>query len=134
MAINALGSRAADNIRIMRSGKVTLSADDTYQVLKLPKKAFVVGVWLEILTAFDAVAAEDDDGTITVGFSGNGESADADYFMDTTAAVPLATGMKEVTKGKWFGDASGLITVTATANDATVAPVVRVWTLYSVIH
>lgn len=131
MAINALGSRSADNIRMMRSGKVTLSADDTYYVLKLPKKAFVVGVWLEIITAFDDQTT---DGTITVGFSGNGETADADYFMDNTAAAPLVTGMKEVTKGKWFGDASGLITVTANDNDSTVDPVVRVWVLYSVIH
>lgn len=131
MAINALGSRSADNIRMMRSGKVTLSADDTYHVLKLPKKAFVVGVWLEIITAFDDQTT---DGTITVGFSGNGETADADYFMDNTAAAPLVTGMKEVTKGKWFGDASGLITVTANDNDSTVNPVIRVWVLYSVIH
>lgn len=131
MAINVLSSRAADNFRIMRSGKVTLSADDTYYVLKLPKKAFVVGVWLEILTAFDDQTT---DGTITVGFSGNGETADADYFMDNTAAAPLVTGMKEVTKGKWFSDASGLITVTANDNDSTVNPVIRVWVLYSVIH
>ena len=131
MAINALGSRSADNIRMMRSGKVTLSADDTYHVLKLPKKAFVVGVWLEIITAFDDQAT---DGTITVGFSGNGETADADYFMDNTAAAPLVTGMKEVTKGKWFGTSSGLITVTANDNDSTVNPVIRVWVLYSVIH
>ena len=131
MAINALGSRSADNIRMMRSGKVTLSADDTYHVLKLPKKAFVVGVWLEILTAFDDQTT---DGTITVGFSGNGETADADYFMNNTAAAPLVTGMQEVTKGKWFGDASGLITVTANDNDSTVNPVIRVWVLYSVIH
>lgn len=131
MAINALGSRSADNIRMMRSGKVTLSADDTYHVLKLPKKAFVVGVWLEIITAFDDQTT---DGTITVGFSGNGETADADYFMDNTAAAPLVTGMKEVTKGKWFSDASGLITVTANDNDSTVDPVIRVWVLYSVIH
>lgn len=131
MAINALGSRSADNIRMMRSGKVTLSADDTYYVLKLPKKAFVVGVWLEIITAFDDQTT---DGTITVGFSGNGETADADYFMDNTAAAPLVTGMKEVTKGKWFSDASGLITVTANDNDSTVNPVIRVWVLYSVIH
>ena len=131
MAINVLSSRAADNFRIMRSGKITLSADDTYQVIKLPKKAFVVGVWLEILTAFDDQTT---DGTITVGFSGNGETADADYFMDNTAASPLVTGMKEVTKGKWFSDASGLITVTANDNDSTVDPVIRVWVLYSVIH
>ena len=131
MAINVLSSRSADNFRMMRSGKITLSADDTYQVIKLPKKAFVVGVWLEILTAFDDQTT---DGTITVGFSGNGETADADYFMDNTAAAPLVTGMKEVTKGKWFGTSSGLITVTANDNDSTVDPVIRVWVLYSVIH
>ena len=129
--INALSSRSADNFRMMRSGKVTLSADDSYAVLKVPKKAFVVGVWLEVITAFDDQTT---DGTITVGFSGNGETADPDYFMDNTAAAPLVVGMKEVTKGKWFGDASGLITLTVADNDSTVDPIVRVWVLYSVIH
>ena len=129
--VNALASRAADNFRMMRSGKIALSADDTYAVVKVPKKAFVVGVWLEILTAFDDQTT---DGTITVGFSGNDETADPDYFMDNTAAAPLAVGMKEVTKGKWFGDASGLITLTVADNDSTVDPIVRVWVLYSVIH
>jgi len=129
--INALSSRTADNFRMMRSGKVTLTADDSYAVVKVPKKAFVVGVWLEIITAFDDKTT---DGTITVGFSGNGETADPDYFMDNTAAAPLVVGMKEVTKGKWFGDASGLITLTVADNDSTVDPVVRVWVLYSVIH
>ena len=131
MAINALSSRSADNFRMMRSGKITLSADDTYNVVKVPQKAFVVGVWLEVLTAFDDQTT---DGTITVGFSGNGESADPDYFMDNTAAAPLTTGIKEVTKGKWFDTSSGLITVTAADNDSTVDPVIRVWVLYSVIH
>lgn len=93
--INVLANRAADNFRLMRSGKITLSADETYAVVKVPKKAFVVGVWLEIITAFDDQTT---DGTITVGFSGNGETADPDYFMDNTAAAPLVTGMKEVTK------------------------------------
>lgn len=129
--INALSSRTADNFRMMRSGKVTLTADDSYAVVKVPKKAFVVGVWLEIITAFDDKTT---DGTITVGFSGNGETADPDYFMDNTAAAPLVVGMKEVTKGKWFGDASGLITLTVADNDSTVDPIVRVWVLYSVIH
>ena len=129
--INVLANRAADNFRIMRSGKVTISADDTYAVVKVPQKAFVVGVWLEILTAFDDQTT---DGTLTVGFSGNGETADPDYFMTNTTAAPLTVGMKEVTQGKWFGDASGLITVTAADNDSTVDPIVRVWVMYSVIH
>ena len=129
--INALSSRAADNFRMTRSGKVTLSADDTYAVIKLPKKAFVTNVWLEILTPFDDATT---DGVIEVGFSGNGETADPDYFMAAAVSLPLVAGMKVVSKGKWFGDASGLITVTANDNDSTVDPVIRVWVLYSVIH
>jgi len=129
--VNVLANRAADNFRLMRSGKITLSADETYAAVKVPKKAFVVGVWLEVLTAFDD---QDNDGSLTVGFTGNNEDADPDYFMADAVSLPLVTGMKEVTKGKWFGDASGLITLTSVANDSVVAPVVRVWVMYSVIH
>ena len=129
--INVLASRAADNFRIMRSGKILISADDTYAVVKVPKKAFVAAVWLEILTAFDDQTT---DGVLEVGFTGNGESADPDYFMGAAVSLPLVTGMKVVNKGKWFGDASGLITVTANDNDSVVNPIVRVWVMYSVIH
>jgi hypothetical protein len=131
MAINALGHRAADNVRLVRSEAVTLAADDTYNLLKLPKKAFVTAVWLEIITPFDDQST---DGTLTVGFSGNGESADADYFMNDTACAPLVAGNKVSTVGKWFGTASGLITITANDNDSTVNPVVRIWATYSIIH
>jgi hypothetical protein len=117
---------------MMRSGKITLSAADSYAALKLPKKAFVVGLWLEIITAYDE-ATEGIDGTITIGFSGNGETADADYFLTSAQAAPLATGMKASTVAKWFDSASGLITVTPTANDSTVDPVVRLWVFYSTI-
>jgi hypothetical protein len=118
---------------MMRSGKITLSAADSYAALKLPKKAFVVGLWLEIITAYDDVAVEEIAGTITVGFSGNGESADADHFLTSAQAAPLVTGMKASSVAKWFDSASGLITVTPTANDSTVDPVVRLWVFYSTI-
>lgn len=129
--INVLSNRAADNVRFVRSGKITLASDDTYAVVKVPKKAFVLGVWLEILTAFDDQAT---DGTISVGFTGNGETADPDYFLTTAEAAALTTGMKVSMDGKWFVDAAGLITVTANDNDSTVDPVVRVFVAYTVIH
>ena len=134
MAINALGHRAADNVRLVRSEAVTLAADDTYNLLKLPKKAFVTAVWLEIITPFDDPGGDDDPGTLTLGFSGNGESADADYFMADAVSLPLVAGNKVSTIGKWFGTASGLITVTAAALDSTDVPVVRIWATYSIIH
>ena len=129
--INVLASRAADNFRLMRSGKILIDADDTYAAVKVPKKAFVVGVWLEILTPFDDQST---DGSLKVGFTGNNEDADDDYFMADAVSLPLVAGMKSVMKGKWFGDASGLITITADDNDSVVNPVVRVWVMYSVIH
>ena len=129
--INVLSNRAADNVRFVRSGKITLASDDTYAVVKVPKKAFVLGVWLEILTAFDDQAT---DGTISVGFTGNGETDDPDYFLTTAEAAALTAGMKVSMDGKWFVDAAGLITVTANDNDSTVDPVVRVFVAYTVIH
>lgn len=129
--ITALGHRAADNVRLIRSEAVTLAADDTYALLKLPKKAFVTAVWLEIITPFDDQTT---DGTLTVGFSGNGETADADYFLANSVALPLVAGNKVSTVGKWFGTAAGLITVTADDNDSVVNPVVRIWATYSIIH
>lgn len=131
MPINALGHRAADNVRLVRSEAVTLSADDTYNLLKLPKKAFVTAVWLEIITPFDDQSV---DGTLLVGFAGNGEVADTDYFMANAVTLPLVAGNKVSTVGKWFGAASGLITITANDNDSVVNPVVRIWATYSIIH
>ena len=131
--INKTTKIAADNIRVERTGKITLDADGLYHIFKLPKKAFVHAVHLEILTATDD-PAEGDVGTLTIGFVGNAETAVANYFAATNTTLPLVAGMKSFTKGKWFVDAGGAITATWAAEDSDVDPVIRAFVTFTVIH
>ncbi len=124
--VNVMGKIAADNIRIERTAKITLDANGLYYVFKLPKKAYVSHVSLEILTAADA-------GELTVGFVGNGETADASYFMDNAAVQPTITGTRYTCLPKWFVDAGGAVTLTLSSLGST-APVIRAFVQFSVIH
>lgn len=124
--VDKISRIAADNLRTERTGKITLSEDETYYVFKLPKKSYVTHIGLEILTAADA-------GDLTVGFVGNGESADDEYFMDEVATAVTAAGVKFSTIPKWFVDAGGAITLTLSGGGST-APVVRAFVQFAVIH
>lgn len=124
--VNRIGKIAADNVRIERTAKITLGANGLYYIFKLPKKAYVTHIGLEILTAADA-------GELTVGFVGNGETADASYFMDNAAVQPTITGIRYTALPKWFVDAGGAITLTLSGLGST-APVIRSYVQFSVIH
>jgi hypothetical protein len=126
--------KAADNYRLARSGTILTPAAATYNLIRLPQYTFVNDVWL-----LCTVAGSSD--TIDVGFIGNGESADPDYFLDRTYALVNATGigMYRATQdtvtsfaGKWFSDASGIITLTVGTTQTTGSFIVFVE--YSVIH
>jgi len=130
--IISLTSKSDDNLRVTRSGAVTLSADETYALVKVPMNAFILGVWLHKTTAFDA-ADEGTSGTLTLGFIGNGEDADVDYFMSDETVDSDATGIVTHDGGKHFSAAGGYITITRTINDSTVSPVVQVFVAYTVI-
>lgn len=113
---------AADNVRFARSRTLLDLADGTYNVIPIPKFAFVDEVYFNITTAY----AGGSTGAATVGFTGNGESADVDGFLDATAAGARATGMKRMTidaqpgsQGKWFQVASGMLTLTLAKGDDT---------------
>ena len=130
--ITSLTSKSDDNLRVTRSGAVTLSEDETYALVKVPMNAFILGVWLHKTTAFDA-AAEGTDGALTLGFTGNGEVADVDYFMSDATIDSDATGIVTHDGGKHFSAAGGYITITRTINDSTVDPVVQLFVAYTVI-
>ena len=139
--ITKLGNRSSDNFRVIRSGKITLSESDDYAILRLPKKALLTGLWIEIVTASTVpVTGTPDAQTIKVGFTGNGESADDDFFAQLTAGATPATldskvtGVTDLTKLKWFDKARGTITVTTDVEDAVIKAVVRLWAQYSVIN
>ena len=130
--ITSLTSKSDDNLRVTRSGAVTLSANETYALVKVPMNAFILGIWLHKTTAFDA-ATDGTSGTLTLGFVGNGESADVDYFMSDETVDSDATGIVTHDGGKHFSAAGGYITITRTINDSTVNPVVQLFVAYTVI-
>ena len=130
--IISLTSKSDDNLRVTRSGAVTLSANETYALVKVPMNAFILGIWLHKTTAFDA-ATDGTSGTLTLGFVGNGESADVDYFMSDETVDSDATGIVTHDGGKHFSAAGGYITITRTINDSTVNPVVQLFVAYTVI-
>ena len=128
---------ASDNIRIARSKHLVSLADDTYDLILIPKFAFVMQVWFLVTTAY----AGGTNGSATIGFKGNGESADADGFMDATAAGGRATGVKLMSddaqpgsKGKWFTTASGFLTITLNDGDDTTKLIGHVVMAYTVLH
>jgi hypothetical protein len=125
-ATNFLSHYRADNFRLERTRILTAPADATYNVIALPKFTFVQGVMVYVNTAWDV------DANVEVGFSGNGETANTQYFLDTALVVPSTTGWKSGTVPKYFNSASGFITVTTTKNGT--AGNIQVWALYTIIH
>jgi hypothetical protein len=134
---DAISRIAADNVRLARSRTLLDLADGTYNLIRIPKFAFVDEVYFWVTTAY----AGGTTGAATVGFTGNGESADPDGFMDATFADGRATGMKRMTgdaqpgsQGKWFSTASGMLTLTLAKGDDTT--LLRGWLFmkYYVLH
>lgn len=131
-----LSLRSSDNFRLVRSDNLLSLADGTYNLIRIPKFAFVDQIWLYITTAYAGGAG----GSATIGFAGNGETADPDGFMDATQAGARATGMKVMTgdaqpgsQGKWFNTAGGLLTITLAKSTDTTLLVATVFMRYSVL-
>ena len=127
-------NKAADNYRLARSGSIIEPDADTYNIIRLPQYAFVNDVWLLCTEAGSS-------DTVDVGFIGNGETADPDAFLDRTYALVNATGIgvyraskDTVTgfSGKWFSDASGVVTITI--GTTQTSGIFLVFVEYTVIH
>ena len=127
--------KSADNIRLVRSVILFEPADEVYSLITIPQHAFVTDVWLIKTVAASAATA-----TVSVGFTGNGETADPDGFIDTVLGDADAVGVVRASddtqpgsKGKWFKDAGGAITVT-TVDDTGTAGAFYVVVSYVIIH
>lgn len=126
----------ADNYRLAKSKLVISPSDGTYNIIRLPKYAFVKDVWLQVITAADVTPT-----TCTVGWLGNGETAVTNGFITTEVAKPIKTGLKRAQsdslvtfEGKYFSGASGVITFTYAAGAATTLGIYRIFCAYTVIH
>ena len=112
---------ATDNYRLARSKYMVTPADATYNIIAMPKFAFVKRVWTVVETAFTDPGA-----TLSVGFMGNGETADTDAFMDSDNSQQSQIGTRSSSEdnrancqGKYFNSARGAITVTTDDNGGT---------------
>lgn len=128
-------AKSADDPRLFNSVRLIDPDDDTYSLIQIPKWAFIVDVWLHKLLAATAAGA-----LVSVGFTGNGETADTDAFIDSILGEADALGVvraihdgQPASRGKWFNDASGAITLTCDDNGGT-GGTFMVTALYYVIH
>jgi hypothetical protein len=123
----------ADNIRLAKSkilkGAVTAG---TYDLVRFPRFTFVTDVWAQIDTACSAT-------DVTVGWKGNGETAQTAGFISETIMDAGVTGLKRAQhdtlvafEGKYFSDASGALTITL--GTTWTAGEVIVFVQYHIIH
>lgn len=125
-----ISTHISDFSYLARSKNFVNVADGVYACFRIPKKAFIEEVWLDV---FELSAA----GTVSVGWEGNAAAADPDGFIDTTLGVTTSVAVIKATddaqpgsKGKWFLDGSGVLTVTSATNtDGSF----RVFCRYSII-
>jgi len=127
----------ADNIYTVRSKVITAPlAVGTYNLIQIPKFAFILDVWLEtqvVCVPGTALAT-------TVGFLGNGETADPDYFMVNADTATGSLGMARATQsatpfeGKRFMDASGAVTLTLGAGGNLTAGKMQAFMQYVILH
>jgi hypothetical protein len=103
------------------SKRMVAPADATYNLIKLPRYAFVTGVWVKITTAYTAAGS-----TLDVGWLGNGETAVTNGFLTTDISKPTVLGFKVAMHdtltswpGKYFYTSSGVITCTTDDNGGT---------------
>ena len=134
MADFYLPGGGSDNFRLVRSKHIVAPlVAGTYGVIRIPKFAFVRNVWVLVGTVVTGTIVEN-----TIGFNGNGETADTDFFFAASDALGLDAGVQSSDggtmpfSGKWFNNASGSITITAA--DAWTAGKIIVFAEYSVLH
>ena len=127
-------NNVSDNFRLIRSKPLIGAAATagTWSLIRLPKWAFVSGLWVWIETACNV---ED----ITIGWSGNKETAVPAGFMSADILNATVVGYKTAVNDtltsfgqKYFGDGQGAIT--ATLGTTWASGKITVFCQYSVVH
>ena len=121
-----LSTKAADNLRLARSGSIITPDAATYNLIRLPQYAFLTDAWIQV----NIVGSSQ---TVSVGWTGNGEVASATGLFTTAAAEVDVAGVKKSSlTGKWFSAAGGMITLTVGTTQTT--GIFIVFIRYHVIH
>lgn len=108
---------------IVAKSRIMLNIDaGSHNMIRIPRNSFIMGVWLWVKAAYGTTSS------INIGFSGNGETADPDAFLDATSMDITRAGMYCSMRdslalsamGKYFTGGSGLITLTYVKGNAAV--------------
>lgn len=134
MSTDMLSVIASDNFRLARSKPIHEPVTGTtYNVIAIPRYAFILGAWLYVSVAATAAPVAS-----SVGWKGNATTAVADGLITTAEVTGTTIGTyKGVTvPGLWFTNGPGAITFTYTINGSgsTVHGTFTVFVQYSVIH
>ena len=127
---------SADNYRMTKSKQLIALASGVYNIIRIPKMAFVTNVWAFITTPYIGGTP-----TVIVGYIGDASTAVADGFMTNDIFDPKVAGLKraqhvslETFEGKYFSAGSGSITVTISTGSATTLGRFNIFASYSVIY
>jgi hypothetical protein len=125
---------ASDNFRLLKSKPLSGAAATagTWSLLRIPKWAFISGVWVMVETACNVT-------DITIGWSGNTETAVPTGFLSADIVDAGVVGIKFAERdtlvsgvGKYFDKGTGSITATLGTTWATGK--IHVFCQYSVIR
>lgn len=135
MAKEYFSTSFADRYMLGRSRTMVSPDDNTYYLIALPKAAFVRQVALFVQVAYVGTTT-----SLSVGWAGNGETAQVAGFISADIAKPFTKGMKWSVndnllsnQGKWFNSGSGAVTCTIAKGDATTLGTFIVFVDYTVI-
>jgi hypothetical protein len=113
---------STDNFRLARSKFIEAPEDGTYGVIRLPRNAFLVDVYFDLLAPFNTGSTAE----VTIGMRGNGLPDNPDGVMDSslidaTAAAwyRASSGTSATSEGYWYNTQGGDITITISRGDAT---------------
>jgi hypothetical protein len=136
MATDFYTNAFADNFRLAKSRIIVSPATATFNVIRVPKYAFVSDVWLQVV-----IATNVEPDNCSVGWSGNADTAVTNGFITIETADPRTTGLKRAQKdtlttfqGKYFSGGSGVITFTFDDGAATTLGSYIVFAQYTVVH
>jgi hypothetical protein len=130
-----LSNASSDHFWMAGSRWFVAPSDATYDIIRVPKNCFVMRVYLFISVAYVGTTQ-----SLTIGWSGNGETAVTNGFITNDIAKSTEKGLKRsesdtktTFRGKYFNSGSGTITMTIAAGNASTLGTFRVFAEYSQI-
>jgi hypothetical protein len=134
MSVDLYTHAVADSFRLAKSKRLVAPSDETYNVIHIPRYALVMDVWVLVTSQYVG------GGQVSVGWRGNKQTAQGAGFISTDIFLPSVIGLKRAihdtvvsNEGKYFGDASGAITVTVVNGVATTKGTFIVFATWSIV-